>query len=95
MTYEIAFTIHKKDNENKNKNKNKNKNEEILESLITKIRGDFRDKYIISSSINGNHHIPGVYENIRRGTILSTCYYYLYNYNNDDYSGSDAFLLYL
>ena len=68
---------------------------DTLDRLTKKIRGDFRDKYIIASSINGNEYLASVRDALRNDRKLSTCYYYLYNFNSDEYMNSDVFLLYL
>lgn len=86
-TYEIAFTLYNDYNDNNAL--------DTLDRLTKKIRGDFRDKYIIASSINGNEYLASVRDALRNDRKLSTCYYYLYNFNSDEYMNSDVFLLYL
>jgi len=86
-TYEIAFTLYNDNNDNNNP--------DTLDWMVKKIRGDFRDKYIIASSINGNEYLISVRDALINNRQLSTCYYYMYNFNSDEYMSSDVFLLYL
>lgn len=91
--YEIVFTLRNTKYESDFKNTDIIK--ELKNSMIMKIRSDFRDKYIITSSINGNYDLSSVKNAKKYNDSLSTCYYYLYNFNNDEVTDNDVFLLYL
>ena len=61
---------------------------DVKRILLDRICNDNKYNYIICNSINGNYDINNGCKK------LSTCYYYLYNYNNDVYENKDVFLLY-
>ena len=64
---------------------------DIKRILEDKICNEYNSKYIIGNSINGNYDL---YCKTNTKYSLSTCYYYLYNFNNDEYTNDDVFLLY-
>ena len=91
--YEIIFTL--RNTRYESEFKHTDIIEELKNSMIMKIRSDFRDKYIITSSINGNYDLSSVKNAKKYNNSLSTCYYYLYNFNNEESGDEDVFLLYL
>ena len=91
--YEIIFTL--RNTRYESEIINTDVIEDIKNSMLMKIRSDFRDKYIITSSINGNYDLSSVKNAKKYNDSLSTCYYYLYNFNNEILGDEDVFLLYL